>query len=96
MGPGRTAVPPGGPTLPGPPPQKRRRRSGGRGGLAAGGAGLSEEVEGGVETLSEGRDVAHPPGSGAPVEGGASVPSGEEEGDGRPAESHRNLPAALL
>lgn len=96
MGQRKTALPPGGSSVPGPPPQRRCSGSGGRCRLAAGERRLSAEVEGGVEALSEGGDVTHPPGGGAAVEGGVTVPGREEDSDGRPEESHRRLPAALL
>ena len=81
MGQRRTALPAGGSSLPSPPPQRRCRGSGGRCRLAAGRTWLSAEVEGGVETVVKGGVGPHPPGGGAPVEGGVTVPGGEEEGD---------------
>lgn len=96
MGERRTALPPGGSPVPGPPPKRRCCWCGGRCRLATGGGRLSAEMEGGVEALLKGGDVAHLSGGGATVEGGVTVPGREEESVGRPEESHRHLLAALL
>lgn len=96
MGPRRTALPPGGPSLPRARPQRRSCGSAGRCRLAAGGRRLPAEMEEGVEAFSEGGDVTHTPGGGATVEGGVTVPGREEGSDRRPEESLGRLPAALV
>ncbi len=79
MGPRRTMLSPEGSSLPGPPPQRRCCGFGGWCWLAAGRGRQSEEVAGGVEAVSEGGDVTHPPGGGAAVEGEVTVPVRKEE-----------------
>lgn len=80
MGQRRAAMPPRGSSLPCLPPQRRCSGTGRRCQLAAGGRRVSAEVEGGMETVSEGVAVTHSPGGGAPVEGGAAAPGRQEEG----------------
>lgn len=64
--------------------------------MAAGGPRISANLERSLENFSEGGDITDPPGSGATMEGGATVPGRDEKSCRCPAQSYTQLSAALL